>query len=53
MAKYVCKVCGWVYDEELGDEENGIMPGTLFKDLPENFVCPLCGVGLDEFEIEE
>ena len=51
--KYVCSVCGYVYDEELGDPENGIEPGTKFEDLPEDYECPLCGVGKDEFEAEE
>lgn len=48
MKKYVCKVCGWIYDEALGDPDNGIAPGTKFEDLPADFVCPLCGVGKDE-----
>ena len=52
MKKYVCEACGWVYDEELGDPENGIAPGTKFEDLPEDFVCPLCGVGKDMFTQE-
>lgn len=47
--EYVCDVCGWVYNEEMGDPDNGIEPGTKFADLPEDFVCPLCGVGKDEF----
>ena len=51
--KYVCTVCGWEYDEALGDPDNGIAPGTLFADLPESFVCPLCGVGKDLFEAAE
>ncbi|MDR1775343.1 MAG: rubredoxin [Actinomycetes bacterium] len=42
MAKYQCKVCGYVYDEELGDDESGIEPGTLWDDLPDDWVCPLC-----------
>ena len=50
--KYVCEACGWVYDEELGDPENGIAPGTKFEDLPEDFVCPLGGVGKDSFSAE-
>ena len=50
MKKYVCGVCGWVYDEALGDPDNGIAPGTAFESLPEDFVCPLCGVGKDQFE---
>ena len=52
MKKYVCNVCGWVYDEELGDPDNGIAPGTKFDDLPDDFVCPLCGVGKDQFSEE-
>ena len=51
--KYVCDVCEWVYDEELGDPDNGIAPGTKFEDLPDDFVCPLCGVGKEMFsEVE-
>ncbi len=49
MKKYVCDVCGWTYDEELGDPDNGIAPGTKFEDLPGDFECPLCGVGKDSF----
>ncbi len=52
MKKYVCDVCGWIYDEELGDPDNGIAPGTKFEDLPDDFVCPLCGVGKDSFSEE-
>jgi rubredoxin-NAD+ reductase len=47
--KYVCDVCGWEYDEALGDESQGIKPGTKFEALPEDFECPLCGVGKDMF----
>ena len=47
--KYVCDVCGWVYDEELGAPDLGIAPGTKFADLPEDFECPLCSVGKDNF----
>ena len=50
--KYVCQACGYVYDEELGDPENGIEPGTKFEDLPDDYECPLCGVGKDMFEAE-
>ncbi len=49
MAKYVCDACGWEYDEDLGSPENGIAPGTKFADLPDDFECPLCGVGKDMF----
>ena len=47
--KYACQVCGWEYDEDLGDPENGIAPGTLFEELPNDFECPLCGVGKEDF----
>ena len=50
--KYVCSVCGYVYDETAGDPDNGIAAGTKFEDLPDDFVCPLCGVGKDMFEAE-
>ena len=50
--KYVCNVRGWVYDQEVGDPDNGIAPGTAFEDLPEDFLCPLCGVGKDDFSEE-
>lgn len=53
MAKYVCDVCGWEYDEELGSPENGIAAGTKFEDLPEDFVCALCSVGKDQFTKED
>ena len=53
MSKYVCLVCGWVYDEEVGLPEQGIAAGTEFQNLPENFRCDLCGVGKDEFSPEE
>ena len=53
MAKYGCVVCGWVYDEDLGDDELGIPAGTLFTDLPEDFECPVCGVGIEQFEIAD
>jgi len=47
--KYVCDVCGWEYDPELGLPEAGIAPGTAFEDLPEDFVCPLCGAPKNAF----
>lgn len=50
--KYKCEVCGWEYDEELGYPEGGIEPGTKWEDVPEDFICPLCGVGKDQF-VEE
>ncbi len=48
--KYICEMCGWIYDEEKGDEAHGIPKGTKFSDLPEDFKCPLCNVGKDMFE---
>ena len=52
MTKYVCTECGYVYDPEVGDPDNNINPGTSFQDIPEDWVCPLCGVGKDQFEEE-
>ena len=53
MKKYVCDACGYVYDPEKGDPENGIDPGTAFEDIPEDWVCPVCGVGKDSFSAKE
>ncbi|MCX5773690.1 MAG: rubredoxin [Fusobacteria bacterium] len=50
--KYVCLVCGWVYDESIGDEQGGIAAGTKFEALPADWLCPLCAVGTDQFEVE-
>lgn len=50
--KYVCDVCGWVYDENEGYAEGGIAPGTSFAALDEDFECPLCGVGKEHFSAE-
>jgi flavin reductase (DIM6/NTAB) family NADH-FMN oxidoreductase RutF/rubredoxin len=50
MAKYECSVCGYIYDPEKGDPESGVNPGTPFEDLPDDWVCPICGAGKDEFE---
>jgi rubredoxin len=50
MDKYVCIPCGYVYDPELGDPEANIPPGTSFDDLPEDWQCPECFVGKDDFE---
>ena len=50
MKKYVCIPCGWVYDPEVGDPESGIEPGVAFEDLPEDWTCPVCGVGKEDFE---
>ena len=53
MKKFVCNVCGWEYDEAVGDPDNGIVAGTKFENLPEDFACPLCGVGKDDFSEAE
>jgi rubredoxin len=53
MKKYVCETCGYVYDPAVGDPDSGIAPGTAFEDLPDDWVCPICGVGKDEFSPEE
>lgn len=52
MDKYVCQICGYVYDEEKGAPELGIAPGTPFEELPEDFRCPFCGVTKENFEKE-
>lgn len=48
--KYMCVVCGWIYDPAIGDPESGIAPGTPFKDIPDDWTCPACGVGKEHFE---
>ena len=54
MKKYICTVCSYIYDPALGDPDGGIAPGTAFEDIPEDWVCPLCGVGKEDFEpVEE
>jgi flavin reductase (DIM6/NTAB) family NADH-FMN oxidoreductase RutF/rubredoxin len=54
MAKYKCSVCGYIYDPELGDPDGGIKPGTPFEEIPDDWVCPVCGASKDQFEkIEE
>lgn len=53
MKKYVCIICGYVYDPAAGDPDNGIAPGTAFEDLPADWVCPLCGVGKEDFKEAE
>jgi Rubredoxin len=52
MSRYICNVCGYVYDPELGDPDSGIAPGTKFEDLPDSWTCPLCGAGKDMFAEE-
>ena len=50
MDKYICKVCATIYNPEVGDLEDGIQPGTSFEDLPEDWVCDVCGSSKDRFE---
>ncbi len=49
MEKYICDVCGYVYDEAQGDPDHGVAPGTRWEDVPEDWLCPLCYVGKDQF----
>ncbi len=49
MAKYECEACGYIYDEEKGDPDNGIAPGTSFDDLPDDWECPVCGIDKESF----
>jgi len=53
MKKYVCNVCGYVYDPAQGDPDHGVPAGTPFEKLPDTWVCPECGVGKDEFSPQE
>ena len=53
MKKYVCTACGYVYDPAVGEPDSGFQPGTAFEDIPEDWVCPLCGVGKDMFEPQD
>ena len=52
MDKYVCTVCGYVYDPEQGDPDNGVAPGTKWEDVPDDLECPVCGASKDDFEKE-
>ena len=54
MNKNISTVCSYIYDPAVGDPDGGIAPGTAFEDIPEDWVCPLCGVGKEDFEpVEE
>ena len=53
MKKYVCNLCGYVYDEAAGDPDNGVAAGTKWEDVPEDWVCPLCGAPKEEFSEEQ
>jgi rubredoxin len=52
MKRYVCNACGWIYDPAVGDPDGGIAAGTPFEKIPDDWVCPQCGVGKDEFSPE-
>ena len=52
-ARYVCSVCGYVYDPEKGDPDNGVAPGTGFEDIPDSWTCPICGAEKSQFEKEQ
>lgn len=52
MEKYACTICGYVYDPEQGDPDNGVEPGTKFEDVPDSWECPVCGASKDDFEKE-
>jgi rubredoxin len=53
MKRYVCEICGYVYDPELGYPEDGIDPDTAFEDLPDDWVCPVCGADKNMFRVVE
>jgi rubredoxin len=53
MRTWLCVACGWIYEEEHGSPEHGIAPGTPWEDVPENWLCPDCGKGKDEFQMIE
>jgi rubredoxin len=53
MRKWQCIVCGWIYDEAEGYQDEGIAPGTAWSDVPDDFVCPECGVSKEDFEMIE
>ena len=52
MKKYVCSICGYVYDPAKGEPDHGVAPGTPWEDVPDDFECPDCGAGKDAFEEE-
>jgi rubredoxin len=52
MDRYVCSICGYVYDPEQGDPDNGVAPGTKWEDVPDDWECPVCGASKDDFEKE-
>ena len=52
MNLYICDICGYIYDPELGDPAQDVTPGIAFEDVPEDWVCPVCGVGKEQFSPE-
>jgi rubredoxin len=52
MDRYVCTICGYVYDPEQGDPDNGVAPGTKWEDVPDDWECPVCGASKEDFEKE-
>jgi rubredoxin len=52
MDRYVCSICGYVYDPEQGDPDNGVAPGTKWEDVPDDWECPVCGASKADFEKE-
>ncbi|HEY1406560.1 MAG TPA: rubredoxin [Spirochaetota bacterium] len=52
MKKYICAVCGYIYDPEIGDPDNNVAAGTPFEKLPDSWVCPLCGADKSQFDPE-
>lgn len=53
MKKYVCVICGYIYDPEKGDPDTDVEPGTSFNDIPDDWVCPVCGADKSQFEETE
>ena len=53
MKKFECEPCGYIYDPAVGDPDGGIAPGTAFEDIPDDWVCPICGLGKDVFIVVE
>lgn len=51
LKQYLCDPCGYIYDPAVGDPDGNIAPGTAFEDLPDDWVCPVCGVGKDMFSV--
>lgn len=52
LKRYICNICGYCFDPEYGDPDNGIAPDTAFEDIPDDWICPQCGVGKEEFSSE-